>query len=195
MREEVSHLKAEISQKNDELLKMGKEMSEKQKAFKHELAKQTRFNAANNSSIIQLKDRFETFNERVRLANVAMQEFLDIESKDLEDDSSNIKMSVLERNVRKLIQVARTNVENTSISVNEKEAVLSMLRASSRHKHQALSEVVQQFVEKQERSKIALANEIEQLLELVRGQKVTAKRTIKPKTDLKYLKSQTAMLR
>ncbi|KAL4236191.1 hypothetical protein ACF0H5_004578 [Mactra antiquata] len=195
MREEILRLKEEIKQRDEELVMKGTEMSDMQKTFKHELAKQTKFNAANNSSILQLKDRFEQFNERVRIVNLAMQEFLHTENRDIDDDANNFKISYLERNVRKLIQVARTNIEKTSISMNEKEAVLNILRASSRHKHHTLSDVVQSFVEKQERAKLALAKEMEQLLELVREQKARTKIATRPKTDLKYLKAQMAMLR
>lgn len=167
-----------------------------QKSFKEELAKQSRFNAANNHSIMQLRERFDSFNERVRGVNLALRRFLEPENQaDIEDDPDNVKLSVLERNVRKLVQVARTNLESSTSNVTEKEAVLSILKTSSRNKTQTLPEIVQQYVDKQEKGKAALAKELDLILDIVRGQKFTAKVSAKPKTDLKWLRSQIAMLR
>ena len=193
MKDELRRMKEEIKTKDKEIVGLKKEMVDNQAAFKQDLAKQTRFNAANNNSIIQLRDRYDNFNERVRTVNVAIRQFLEAEQEDLEEDVENIKISVLERNVRKLIQLARTNIENTSSIITEKEAVLNLLRTSSRHKKHTLPEIVQKYVEKQERAKMALANELEVLLTCIKGPKF--KLTYKTKSDLKYLKSQMSMLR
>lgn len=196
MKAEIMELKDDMKRKDEEITQLQQEIADLQRNFKQELSKQTRFNAANNSSIIQLRDRFDNFNERVRLVNVAMRQFLDTEHhKDFEDDPENVKMSVLEKNVRKLIQIARANIETTSSSVSEKEAVLNLLRTSTRNKQCTLSEIVQQYVEKQERAKMALSRELETLLDIVRGPKHKPKITTKQKTDLKYIKTQMAMLR
>lgn len=193
MRDDVNRLREEMKLKDEEIDHVQREIGEMQRRFKQDITKQTRFNAANNHSIMQLRERFDNFNERVRVVNVAIRQFLDAEQKDIEEDSENLKISVLERNVRKLIHLARTNIENTSSSISEKEAVLSLLRTSSRHRQYTLTEIVQQYVEKQERAKISLATELENLLSIVRGPK--SKLMNKSKTDLKYLKSQMAMLR
>jgi len=163
--------------------------------FKEDLATQSRFNAANNSSIILLKDRFDNFNERVKTINVAIRRFLEPENVSIDDDADNVKLSMLEKNVRKLIQCARINLENTSTSISEKEAVLKILKTSSRERSQTLADVVQQYVEKQEKMKISIWKEIEHLLDVLRGKKYTAKVSTKPKTELKQMKSQIALLR
>ncbi|XP_045157219.2 ERC protein 2-like [Mercenaria mercenaria] len=193
LKDELSRLKEEIKSKDEEIVCLKREIVDMQRRFKQDLAKQTRFNAANNHSIIQLRERFENFNERVKTVNIAIRQFLETEHDDIQEDADNIKISVLERNVRKLIQLARTNIENTSSSISEKEAVLNLLRTSTRHKQHTLSEIVQQYVEKQERAKMTLANELEQLLTAVRGPK--SKLTYKTKTDLKFLKTQMSILR
>ncbi|XP_060559328.1 uncharacterized protein LOC132719567 [Ruditapes philippinarum] len=193
MKEELQRLKEDIKSKDGEIVRLKKEIVENQTMFKQDLAKQTRFNAANNNSIIQLRDRYDNFNERVRTVNIAIRQFLEAEQEDIEEDVENIKISVLERNVRRLIQLARTNIEHTSSSMNEKEAVVSLLRTSSRHKKHSLPDIVKQYVEKQERAKMALANELETLLTCIRGPKF--KLTYKTKSDLKFLKSQMSMLR
>lgn len=196
MKEEINRLKDEIKSRDNEALNVEKDIADMQKSFKDDLAKQSRFNAANNHSIMQLRERFDSFNERIRGFNVAVRRFLEPEQlEEIEDDPDNVKLSLLERNIRKLIQVARTNIESTSSNVTEKEAVLSILKTSGRNKTQTLPEIVQQYVDKQEKGKAALAKELDLILDIVRGQKFTAKMSAKPKTDLKWLRSQMAMLR
>lgn len=167
-----------------------------QRTFKDDLSKQSRFNAANNNSIMQLRERFDSFNERVRSVNVDVRRFLEPEHlHEIDEDPDNVKMSLLERNVRKLIQVAKANVDSTSSNVTEKETVLSILKTTAKNKTQTLSEIVQQYVDKQEKGKAALAKGLGHVLDIVRGSKFTAKVSMKPKTDLKWLKSQVAILR
>lgn len=196
LKDEIARLKDEVTSRDNDAVRIQKEIVDMRKQFKDDLAKQSRFNAANNHSIIQLRERFDNFNERVRAVNVIIRRFLDSDHlKDIDDDPDNVKLTLLERNVRSLIQIAKTNIESTSSNVNEKEAVLSILKTSSKCKSQTLTEIVQQYVDKQEKAKAALAKELDILLDVVRGQKFTAKLSTKPKTDLKWLKSQMAVLR
>ena len=173
-----------------------KEIDEMKENFKNDLATQTRFNAANNHSIIQLRQRFDIFNERVQFLNVTVKEFLEEAEEDSETDRNNYKISLLEENVRKLLHFARTNVEHASSNLMERDAVLRMLKTSAKQKHQTLSEVVRVYIDKQERGKMALFHEVERLLEIVRGKKTTGKRQSTPQqVDLKLLKTQVATLR
>ena len=197
LRDEVTHMSEELKARNTEIATLRRELEDIKLNFKEELATQTRFNAANNHSIIQLRQRFDNFNDRVKVLNVTVKGFLsdDDETED-EDDSSNFKISTLEMNVRKLLQFARVNVENTSSSLMERDAVLRMLKATSRQKHQTLSEVVKLYIEKQEKGKSALFHELERLLEVIRGRKpVGKKQSQSEQVDLKMLKSQVATLR
>lgn len=197
LRDEVTQLSEELKTRNTEIATLGREVEDMKLNFKEELATQTRFNAANNHSIIQLRQRFDNFNDRVKVLNVTVKGFLsDEDETEDEDDSSNFKISTLEMNVRKLLQFARVNVENTSSSLMERDAVLRMLKASSRQKHQTLSEVVKLYIEKQEKGKSALFHELEKLLEVIRGRKpVGKKHSQSEQVDLKVLKSQVATLR
>ena len=165
--------------------------------FKDELNKQTRFNAANNSSVMQLRERFDSFSERIKILNVTVKEFLADEGDDNNDEEEKyLKMSTLEQNVRKLLRLARENEENTSSSIMERDAVLRMLKTSSRQKHQPLSEVVKSYIEKQEKGKLGLYHELEKLLEITRGKRNTGKTySIPEQIDMKLLKSQAATLR
>ena len=164
--------------------------------FKEDLNKQTRFNAANNNSVIQLRQRFDSFSERIKILNITVKEFLADEENNDEDEQSNLKISTLEQNVRKLLRFARENEENTSSSIMERDAVLQMLNTSSRQKHQPLSEVVKSYIEKQENGKLGLYHELERLLEIIRGKRNTGKNySIPQQIDLKMLKSQAATLR
>ena len=165
--------------------------------FKDELNKQTRFNAANNSSVIQLRERFDSFSERIKILNVTVKEFLADEGDDNNNDEEKyLKMSTLEQNVRKLLRLARENEENTSSSIMERDAVLRMLKTSSRQKHQPLSEVVKSYIEKQEKGKLGLYHELEKMLEITRGKRNTGKTySIPEQIDMKLLKSQAATLR
>ena len=197
LRDEVTQLSEELKTRNKEIATLRRELEDIKLNFKEELATQTRFNAANNHSIIQLRQRFDNFNDRVKVLNVTVKGFLsdDDETED-EDDSSNFKISTLEMNVRKLLQFARVNVENTSSSLMERDAVLRMLKATSRQKHQTLSEVVKLYIEKQEKGKLALFHELERLLEVIRGRKAVGKKhSQSEQVDLKMLKSQVATLR
>jgi len=185
-----------VKSRDDDATCVQKDVTDMRQNFKEDLAKQSRFNAANNHSIIQLRERFDTFNDRVRLVNVVIRRFLEPElHSEIEDDPDNVKLSLLERNMRKLIQVARTNIESTSSNVSEKESVLTILKTSSRNKAQTLPEIVQQYVDRQEKGKGALAKELDAVLDTVRGHSFTANVSTKPKTDLKWLRSQMAMLR
>lgn len=189
-------LTEEVKRRNQEVHNMKREMGEMRQNFKEEFATQTRFNAANNHSVIQLRQRFDSFNERIKLLNLTVKEFLEEESDNNDGDPSNLKMSTLEQNVSKLLQFARVNVENTSSSLMERDAVMRMLKASSRHKHQTLSEVVKMYIEKQEKGKLELFHELEKLLETVRGKKSFRDSHLSPEqVDLKLLKSQAATLR
>lgn len=196
LKDEVGKLNDAIKFRDEETIRLQKEISDMQRTFKDDLAKQSRFNAANNNSIMQLRERFDSFNERVRIVNVDVRRFLEPEHlHEIDEDPDNVKMSLLERNVRKLIQVAKANIDSTSSNVTEKETVLSILKTSAKNKTQTLSEIVQQYVDKQEKGKAALAKELGHVLDIVRGSKFTAKVSMKPKTDLKWLKSQVAILR
>ena len=170
--------------------------------FKEELSKQTRFNTANNSSVIQLRQRFDSFSERIKILNVTVKEFLADDDADNEDDDGDndekyTKMSTLEQNVRKLLRFARENEANTSSSIMERDAVLRMLKTSSRQKHQPLSEVVKSYIGRQEKGKLELHHELERLLEITRGKRNPPRKTypIPEQIDLKMLKSQAATLR
>ncbi|XP_052774517.1 uncharacterized protein LOC128213059 [Mya arenaria] len=195
MKDEATVLAEDIKARDEAMARVQQEIGVMRNHFKEDLATQSRFNAANNQSIIHLKDRFDNFNERVKNINIAIRRFLETDNLHVDDDPDNIKISMLEKNVRKIIQVARTNLENTSHSSSEKEAVLSLLRTSTRHRTQTLTEAVQQYVDKQEKGKAAIGKELDMLVDVVRGSKFTAKMSTKPKTDLKYLKTQMAILR
>ncbi|KAH3696859.1 uncharacterized protein LOC127861608 [Dreissena polymorpha] len=195
MKDDVTRLTEEIKKRDEELSRMQHEVGLMQKNFKQDLAKQSRFNAANSNSIMHLKCRFDNFNERVRNVNVAIRRFLEPDNVHVDEDPENVKLSALEKNVRKLTLVARTNIETTSSNTNEKEAILSILRTSSKSKNHTLLEIVQHYVDKQEKGKTALGKELEKLLEVVRGNRFTANMSTKPKTDLKYLRNQMATLR
>lgn len=189
-------LTEEVKRRNQEVHNMKREMGEMRQNFKEEFATQTRFNAANNHSVIQLRQRFDSFNERIKLLNLTVKDFLEEDNDNNDGDPSNLKMSTLEQNVSKLLQFARVNVENTSSSLMERDAVMRMLKASSRHKHQTLSEVVKMYIEKQEKGKLELFHELEKLLETVRGKKSFRDSHLSPEqVDLKLLKSQAATLR
>ena len=164
--------------------------------FKNDLATQSRFNAANNHSIIQLRQRFDDFSERVKYLNVAVKDFLEEEDQKIETNESNHKISVLEENVRRLLQVVRTNVDNASSNQMERDAILNMLKVTAKQKHQTLSEVVKVYIDKQEKGKVALLYEVDRLLDVIRGKQPSVKSRPTPKqVDLKLLKSQVATLR
>ena len=196
LRDEVTKLSGEVKQREVEIDSIRKELEEMKENFKNDLATQSRFNAANNHSIIQLRQRFDDFSERVKYLNVAVKDFLEEEDQQIETNESNHKISVLEENVRRLLQVVRTNVDNASSNQMERDAILNMLKVTAKQKHQTLSEVVKVYIDKQEKGKVALLYEVDRLLDVIRGKQPSVKSRPTPKqVDLKLLKSQVATLR
>ena len=196
LHDEIDRLKEIIKMAEADKMILQRKLCEMRQGFKEDLSKQVRFNAANNNSVIQLRNRFDQFNDRVKKLNILLRGFFtEKEESELEEKSDDLKMSFLEENVKNLIQMVKSNMDKTSNSMNEKETVLNMLKTSGRKQQETLSEVVRHYVDKQEKGKASISRELEGLLETVRGSKFTAKFSARPRTDLKLIKTQVATLK
>ncbi|XP_052074058.1 myosin-8-like [Mytilus californianus] len=200
-RKQVSCLKEELSDMDEKLRKreleiqvFEKERDETRKRFKTELAVQARFNAANNSSIIRLREKFVSFNEKVKILNRQIAEFLSV-NENLNDNQDNEKLSRLEQNVKTILHIVKQQQDTVESKTTERESVLALLKKST-NKSEPLSDIVKRYLEREEKAKSIVNREIEKLIEILRkSNKPQYKNKSNAGTDMKHLRNMVATVR
>ncbi|XP_061193353.1 centrosomal protein of 128 kDa-like [Saccostrea echinata] len=190
--DEVKKLNVELRKRNIETELMKREENERKKAYKTELAVQAKFNAANSNSLIKLKDRFTNFNGKIRSINLMLKRFLEESDSSLIEEADYVKLTVLERNVKLVIERARDSKENADDILDEKRSILQLLNTFPK-KEEPLSETVRKYLAKEEKVKVAIFRELERLRSTVRGSSNYQSST--PVTDLKLLRNMAATVR
>lgn len=196
MKEDLSDLDEKLKKKELEQQAMEKEREEIRKKFKAELAVQARFNAANNSSIIRLREKFVSFNEKVRILNKQIGELLAADSlHGTYDPTENVKFSRLEQNVKTIMHIVQEHHDTVESKANERDLVLTMLK-KSKNKNESLADVVRKYIERDEKGKVIVFKEVEKLLEVMRKNKpqYKNKNTVNG-VDMKNLRNMVATVR
>ncbi|XP_062591360.1 centrosomal protein of 128 kDa-like [Saccostrea cucullata] len=190
--DEVKKLNVELRKREIEAELMKREENERKKAYKAELAIQAKFNAANSNSLIKLKERFTNFNGKVKSINLMLKRFLEESDSSLTEEADYVKLTVLERNVKLVIERARESKENADDILDEKQNILQLLNTFPK-KEEPLSETVRKYLAKEEKVKVAIFKELEKLRATVRGS--TNYQSPTPVTDLKLLRNMAATVR
>ncbi|KAK3587582.1 hypothetical protein CHS0354_032782 [Potamilus streckersoni] len=193
---EVERLHDELKKRNIEMESLEREVNEMRKGYKMELDKQARFNAANNNSVLNLRERLFAFNDKIKVMNHSIRQFLKDTDIVPNSDLDDIRISMLEENVQALLQVAKSSMESTSSSAAERNTVLSMLQMSEQKNYKSVSDIVKKFLAKEEKAKLSILSEIEELFQILKG-KARQSKTFHnhASTDFKFLKMQIATIR
>ncbi|KAK3101440.1 hypothetical protein FSP39_003625 [Pinctada imbricata] len=195
--DDTSRYKEMIRKRDVEIEVLKRELEANKVKFKSELSIQAKFNAANNNSIIKLKERFSNFNNKIKQMNAMIRCYFGEDEIAFESDPDNTKLTVLERNLKHALQSAREKTSAANSMESERKAVLTAFNMSS-SKYNSISDIVRKYVEKEDKGKAAIFTEIEKLRSLVKSNgfsKPKSKHVLTPVTDVKLLKSIVATLR
>ncbi|KAL3857973.1 hypothetical protein ACJMK2_012595 [Sinanodonta woodiana] len=193
---EVVRLHDELKKKDIETETLAREVHDMRKGYKIELDKQARFNAANNNSVIKLQERLFAFNDKIKFMNHSIRKFLKDSDIVPNSDLDDIRISMLEENVQALLQAAKASMESTSSSDAERNTVLSMLKMSEQKNYKSVSDIVKKFLEREEKAKLNILSEIEELRQILKGKDRQSKTFHNhASTDFKFLKMQIATIR
>lgn len=190
--DEVKKLNEELRRREIEVDMMNREEIQRKKAYKDELFVQAKFNAANSNSLIKLKDRFSNFNAKIRSINLMLKGFLGECDNPSVEEVDNVKLTVLERNVKLVIERVRENKETVKEVDDERENILQLLKTTPKRKEPLLS-TIRRYLSKEDKDKAGLFKELERLRAAVRGSSKFQSST--PVTDLKLLRNMAATVR
>lgn len=190
--DEVRKLNEELRKRNIELELIKREENERKKAYKSELSVQAKFNAANSNSLLKLKDRFTSFNGKIKAINILLKSFLGEGSHVSSEEADNVKLTVLEHNVKLVIEKARENRDTTQDILDEKQSIYRLLNTFPK-KEEPLSDTVRKYLAKEDRGKKSLVKELDRLKATLGGpSKYGSPDTV---TDLKLLSNIVATVR
>ncbi|XP_063397387.1 uncharacterized protein LOC134681666 [Mytilus trossulus] len=194
LKEELTDMDGKLRKRELEIQVFERERDETRKRFKTELAVQARFNAANNSSIIRLREKFISFNEKVKILNRQIAEFLSV-NENSNDNQDNEKLSRLEQNVKTILHIVKQQQDAVESKTTERESVLALLKKST-NKSEPLSDIVRRYLEREEKGKSVVNREIEKLIEILRkSNKPQLKNKSNAGTDMKHLRNMVATVR
>lgn len=194
MSTEIAEMKEICRRREIEIEILRREMAEMREKYKESVNIQGKFNTANNNTIIRLQEKFTEFNSKIRTLNILVQNFMGVQEAKYVSDSDMVKVSTLERNVRHLLQVSQSNKEIANNVNKEREAILSQLNKSV-NKKQPLSEIIQKYLEKEEKKKLALFHEIERLSESASDKNYGSSKCPREVTDMRALRNMIATVR
>lgn len=190
--DEVRKLNEELRKRNIELELIKREENERKKAYKSELSVQAKFNAANSNSLLKLKDRFTSFNGKIKAINILLKSFLGEGSHVSSEEADNVKLSVLEHNVKMVIEKARENRDTTQDILDEKQNIYRLLNTFPK-REESLSDTVRKYLAKEDRGKKSLIKELDRLKATLGGpSKYGSPESV---TDLKLLSNMVATVR
>jgi hypothetical protein len=190
--DEVKKLNEELRRREIEVDMMSREETQRKKAYKDELFVQAKFNAANSNSLIKLKDRFSNFNAKIRSINLMLKGFLGDYDNPSFEEIDNVKLTVLERNVKLVIEKARESKETAKDVFDERENILQLLKTVPK-REEPLSSTIRRYLSREDKDKVGLFKELEKLRTSVRGSAMIQSST--PVTDLKLLRNMAATVR
>ncbi|OWF35493.1 uncharacterized protein LOC110442867 isoform X1 [Mizuhopecten yessoensis] len=145
-----------------------KEVEESEKRFKQELGVQSRFNAANNSSMLRLTEQFTSVNIKIHKLNGWIQDFLhDSATVETQENVTGAMLTILERNIQTLMDKTDQHAETLDRSSSERTTILNILKKPV-SRTELLSETVRKHVEKENKNKLAVCHELERLNESLR---------------------------
>ncbi|XP_067668187.1 restin homolog [Haliotis asinina] len=206
MHSQVAQLQSELKGKDEQLRSLTIEVQSLNKElerlrFEHltDIEKQANFNTANSKTIIRLKERFDMLNTNIAGINHQLRSFLGDESESCEGDPDNVKVTLLERNLKKVLQLANVGRENALSASNEKEAVCALLGVKkSKYCDKSLTDIVKGHLQKEDKSKNNLLSEIQKLSDVLTRETPTLS-DHKPnqqsvRTDLRFMAMQVAMV-
>ncbi|XP_033748505.1 uncharacterized protein LOC117333353 [Pecten maximus] len=200
--DDLALAKDELRQNRLEMKVQMKEVEESEKKFKQELGVQSRFNAANNSSVLRLKEQFTAVNNKIRQLNGLIQEFLhdSVATEPQENVIAGAMLTTLENNIRTLMDKADQHAETLDRSCGERNAILSLLKKPV-SRTEPLSEIVKKHVEKENKIKLAICQEMDKLNESLRevGTGIhtngSLSSTVTQTTDLRLIRNMIATFR
>ncbi|XP_060077256.1 uncharacterized protein LOC132556836 [Ylistrum balloti] len=200
--DDLALAKDELKQNRLDMKIQLREVEESEKRFKQELGVQSRFNAANNSSVLRLREQFTTVNTRIRQLNCLISDFLydHVAETTQENTVTGAMLTILEKNIRTLMDKADQHAETLDRSSNERNTILSLLRKPM-SRSEPLSEIVRKHVEKENKTKLAICQEMEKLNESLRDVGAGSLRnggssnSVIQTTDLKLIRNMIATFR
>ncbi|XP_050410045.1 uncharacterized protein LOC126824737 isoform X1 [Patella vulgata] len=199
------HLKNEMCAKDERIRLLSienqsiqREIDQLKYSHKKELEKQSNFNSANNSAILRLKEKFISFNESVIQMNQVVRNYLGDEPESYNTDPDNIKLSYLEKNLKRVLQNAKISQQIADNFMKEKQEVVKIFGKTTTKT--SLKEIIEDYIDKEQKSKISLWRDIEKLADVIRGLPKTGilqKRVSNDSlaTDFRFLKNYVATLR
>ncbi|XP_069136251.1 putative leucine-rich repeat-containing protein DDB_G0290503 [Argopecten irradians] len=193
--DDLASAKEELRQNRLEMRVQMKEVEESEKKFKHELGVQSRFNAANNNSVLRLTEQFSAVNTKIRQLNGLVQTFLriNVASESEEDMVPGAMLKSLESNIRLMMDKVDQNAETLNRSSSERSDILSMLKKPLT-KTEPLSEIMRKHVEKENKIKLSICRELEKMAESLRdGTGNTG--SVTSTTDLRLMRNMIATFR
>lgn len=169
MNEELAAAREELSQSNVGMKIQLRETEEAEKRFKQELCVQSRFNAANNSSVMRLKGQFLTVHSKLNELNRWIRGYLRMDSVGDTQESTvtSAIISVLENNISKLMDRANQHAVTLDRSTSERDTILNLLKKPVT-RAEPLSQVVRKYIEKENKTKMAICRELYRLNEILR---------------------------
>ncbi|XP_046353849.2 cilia- and flagella-associated protein 58-like [Haliotis rufescens] len=206
MHTQVAQLQAEVKGKDEQLRSLtievqslNKELERLRYEHVNDIEKQANFNTANSKTIIRLKERFDMLNANIAGINYQLRSFLGEESERCEGDPDNVKVTLLERNLKKVLQLANVGRENATSVSNEKEAVCALLGVkNTKYSDKSLTDVVKGHLQKEDKAKNNLLSEIQKLSDVLTRDTPTLSdhkaNQQSVRTDLRFLAMQVAMV-
>ena len=195
MKNELTALEEKVKKKELEIEALERERDGVRKRYKAELSVQARFNAANNSSILRLREKFVSFNEKIKSLNSVIEQFLSGNQSEYDYDQENVKMSRLEENVHTILDLVKEQQDAVDSKAAERETILTLLKKSTNN-NEPLSDIVKRHLERDEKAKSIVNKEIEKLVDILRK---PAKQQIRnkqnPGIDMKHLRNMVATVR
>lgn len=195
MKIELTVLEEKVKKKELEIEALERERDEARKRYKAELSVQARFNAANNSSILRLREKFVSFNEKIKSLNSLIEQFLSGNQSEYDYDQENVKMSRLEENVYTILDLVKEQQDAVDNRAAERETILTLLKKSTNN-NERLSDIVKRHLERDEKAKSIVNKEIEKLVDILRK---PVKQQIRNKqntgVDMKHLRNMVATVR
>jgi hypothetical protein len=195
LKNELTALEEKVKKNELEIEALERERDGARKRYKAELSVQARFNSANNNSILRLREKFVSFNEKIKSLNSLIEQFLSGNQSEYDYDQENVKMSRLEENVHTILDLVKEQQDAVESKAAERETVLALLKKST-NINDPLSDIVKRHLERDEKAKSIVNKETEKLVDILRK---PAKQQIrnKPNTgvDMKHLGNMVATVR
>ena len=128
--------------------------------------------------------------------NTILRGFLGEDEEIVDNDPDNTKLTALERNLKRALQKARDTMATAQNIENERQAVLVILKKSSA-KHETITQLIQKYVDKEEKGKVHIFKELEKLRQIITSGSYTNPKFKSQNvvTDVKLLKTMVATVR